>query len=133
MDKWDAPYRNKHTTKLSWMKKTGLYIIRDKNTKQIVYVGMSRSCLYRGMYRHFQSWNDPRQYRVTYLDRDNYEVRLILVEFEKVEYFERRLIWYLNPRDNLNRYEEEKEHYDNMQDELNGVDPFGEEVEEVPF
>lgn len=37
---------------------SGVYIVlRDQ---EIIYVGMSGSCVYTAMYRHFQRWNDSR-------------------------------------------------------------------------
>jgi len=107
MDKWETPYKNERTTKGFTVKKTGVYLIRSKETKRLLYVGMSKSCLYKAMYRHFQEWNDRRCYRIVYLNRDDYEVRIILVDFSRVDYIERRLIRVLNPQDNRERYENE--------------------------
>lgn len=104
MDKWEDPYIDNKTTKLFAWKKTGIYLIRDKKTKEILYVGMSKSCLYKAMYRHFQKWDDYRFKRIVYHDRNRYQVRIILVNDGWVHYTEVRLIKYIMPRDNNNFY-----------------------------
>jgi hypothetical protein len=101
---WVKPYcvetNNKRVTNLKHLRKsTGVYFIRELGSKKLVYVGMSRSCLYKALYRHFQDWSSSKQYRVTYY-HDRYEVKVILIRKHKVRYYERRLISYFNPLDN---------------------------------
>ena len=127
MDKWDIPYNGKATTKKFAFKKSGVYLIRDAFTKIITYIGMSKSCAYKAMYRHFEQWNDYKQYRVTYTNKTDFEVRLILVEPQKAIYLERRLIKYFNPRDNTERYEETNETLPEIEPE------FIPQLEEAPF
>lgn len=55
----------------------GVYIIRSKRSREILYVGHSGTHLYKTMYRHFQKWNDHSQYRATYLSNTSYEVMVI--------------------------------------------------------
>lgn len=106
MDTWEKPYLDNKTTKRFTYKKPGIYIIRCLITRKITYVGMSLNCVYKAMYRHFQTWNDT-QYRVTYTNRDSFECRVIILPREKVSQMERRLIRYFNPRDNAEFYESE--------------------------
>ena len=41
-------------------RRSGVYIIRDRATREVLYVGESHSArLYATMTRHFQSWADP--------------------------------------------------------------------------
>lgn len=131
VDKWEVPYKGGRTTKLRWFKHTGVYLIREKITKEIVYVGMSKSCLYKAMYRHFQSWNDNRQHRVTYNNRPGYEVRLICIDKSKTVYYERRLIRYINPRDNTELYEDANEIQSKYNNEISKE--FGEGVGTVNY
>jgi hypothetical protein len=110
MDKWDYPYQgdNLHRTtkhKEAWGK-SGIYLIRENSGSNIIrYIGMSRSNLYKALYRHFESWEDNRQRRVVYSDRSAYEVRVIVCELRWVDYIEQRLIQYFNPPDNDDKYE----------------------------
>ncbi len=62
------PYTNgKPTFKLRG--RPGVYIIFDN--KAVRYVGHSQNDVYKTMYRHFQSWNDKTQKRVTYNPKNN--------------------------------------------------------------
>ena len=65
--RFKPPYQKgeKKTTFPNLRGKSGVYIVKNK-AGQIVYVGHSASDLYKTMYRHFQSWHDPKQIRVTY-------------------------------------------------------------------
>lgn len=107
MDTWNKPYNGRLTTKRFAFRKAGIYIIRDTVTKIITYIGMSKVCAYTAMYRHFEQWNDKRQYRVTYQERSQFEVRIIFIDALNVHQYERRLIKYFNPRDNAERYEDD--------------------------
>ena len=86
----------------------GCYIIKEDNI--IVYVGYSGVSIYNALTRHFQSWEDNRQYRVTYKDRladHNYEIAAIAVDNKQhAAQLEKELILHLQPRDNRKRYEE---------------------------
>lgn len=92
----------------------GVYIIRDKRTGVISYVGQSTSNLYKTLYRHFQSWIDPRQYRTTY-KKHGHEVAIFIVKnAREVLELERYLILKYLPRDNEIKYkayqEQERDH-----------------------
>jgi hypothetical protein len=105
-DIWELPYKeNGKTTKRFSYKKSGIYLIREKESKILVYVGMSKVNTYKALYRHFNKWVDCPQ-RNTYLNKNNYEVRIILTE--KASILERRIIKFFNPRDNNERYEKWK-------------------------
>jgi hypothetical protein len=91
--------------------KAGCYVIRDLETREIVYVGSSAGRLYDTLTRHFQQWrrwkgfwkgqygegHDPG---LTY-DRDSVEVAVRLTSPTKSLDEEMRLIARLKPRDNL--------------------------------
>lgn len=130
MDKWDVPYIKGKTTKRFAYRKMGVYLIRDRNTKEILYIGMSKSNLAKTLYRHFQSWSNSWQYRVVYRDRIGYEVRVILTDEERVGYVESRLIRYFNPKDNRYKYKEGTEETIETCEEL--PEEFKELVE-IPF
>lgn len=81
-------------------KKAGVYIIKSKRTGDIVYIGHSKTNLYRTMYRHFQSWDDPLQRRVVYKQKNNYLVRVVFTSPARAEKLERGLIAKYKPKDN---------------------------------
>ena len=91
--------------------KAGVYIIRDRDTHEILYVGSSATQLYDTLTRHFQAWRRYKgfwkgQYAeghdpgLTY-ERDSVEVAVRVtspgVAFDE----EMRLIRKLTPRDNI--------------------------------
>ena len=39
-------------------RKTGVYVILEKKSRKVLYVGISNGNLYGTSYRHFQEWND---------------------------------------------------------------------------
>lgn len=81
--------------------KSGVYIIKEDN--KIVYIGQSGSNIYRTILRHFQSWNDKTQKRVTYFGKESrhkYKVRVVLVPPKKASQLEADLIAKYKPRDN---------------------------------
>ncbi|MCX5744591.1 MAG: hypothetical protein NT062_19040, partial [Proteobacteria bacterium] len=91
--------------------KAGVYVIRDAESREIVYVGSSAGRLYDTLTRHFQTWrrfkgfwkgqyaegHDPG---LTY-DRDSVEVAVRLTSPAASLDEEMRLIRRLKPRDNL--------------------------------
>jgi heterodisulfide reductase subunit A-like polyferredoxin len=90
-------------------KKAGVYMIKEN--ENIVYIGMSQSCVVEALYRHFYEWNDVRQYanRVTYfnkLHKHNYQVVIMVTTKQEAAKLEQSMIITLNPRDNRERYEE---------------------------
>lgn len=98
----NSPYKNGkpfYTAKLA-----GVYLIYKSG--RLVYVGYSQNNVYRTLYRHFQSWNDSQQQRVTYSPNDeNIKVRVIYTPPSKAAKLERALILKYQPDDNPNKYE----------------------------
>ena len=94
-------------------KQSGVYFVKDTADK-IVYVGYSKTQLYKTIYRHFQSWKDNTQRRATF-PRD-YKVRIIFTTPERAALIEKFLITQIRPQDNeilykeneLKKYEAEK-------------------------
>lgn len=83
--------------------KIGAYIIY-KNGKP-VYVGSSGYDLYKIITRHFQSWNDPRQIRITYPQTEEFKIRAIPTRTQAQAFrVEKYLIRKLKPRDNPLQY-----------------------------
>jgi excinuclease UvrABC nuclease subunit len=100
---WCVPYIGKKSTQRVYGK-SGVYLIRDILSKEVIYVGMSKSNLWKALYRHFQSWDDPLQNRVVYTDRFGYEVKTVILDIDVVYDCERALIKKLTPRDNRIMY-----------------------------
>lgn len=107
--------------------KSGVYLIRNKKTKKIIYIGYSETQLYFTLYRHFQSWNDKAQERFVY-DRKNHEVALILTTPKKAALIEAVLINRHKPKDNKLKYE--NQFTDKIEETANN---WIEESEELPF
>lgn len=100
---FDSVYdQNGRIVNRSTRKKSGVYIIKENS--EIVYVGMSKSCLYSACYRHFWSWKQhPKYKRITYVSSISnrlYQVAFIECEPLKTYSLESSLITYLAPRDN---------------------------------
>lgn len=87
----------------------GVYFIRDKNTKNIVYIGRSSSCVYKALYRHFHRWNDV-VYRVVFNKNDKLEIGIIICKNgEDAVLLEREMILNYQPslnKDKMDRYKE---------------------------
>ena len=89
----------------------GAYVIRDKGSKSVLYVGSSKTKLYDTMSRHFQSWRRKKNWwkglrgaqhdpGMTYT-RARCEIAVKLVACGEHLEEEARLIARLKPRDNL--------------------------------
>ena len=82
----------------------GVYIIYENGRP--VYIGSSSFDLYKIITRHFQSWNDPRQIRVTYPQSPRFKIRVIKTRTgAQALRVEKYLIRKLKPRDNPLQYE----------------------------
>ncbi|MCF8359241.1 MAG: GIY-YIG nuclease family protein [Prolixibacteraceae bacterium] len=79
----------------------GVYLIKSKTTGKIVYIGFSKTQLYKTILRHFQTWNDNRP-RIVY-DRNRYLVRVIFTTPKRAAVLEKYLIDKFAPRDNLDK------------------------------
>lgn len=104
--RWFSPYAAKGKTNLRpATNKAGVYIIKEfaKGSKSgvIVYVGMSKTDLYKTITRHFQKWDDPKQVRVTYSQDSNlYQIRVVFTTPKQAEKLEEALREHYKPRDN---------------------------------
>lgn len=99
--RWLPPYvKPGKTTFNEVRKRSGVYFI--KKDGQIVYVGYSRTQLYKTLYRHFQAWKHPFQTVITYKGEDlkRFEVRVILCSPARAERLETYFIKKLKPIDN---------------------------------
>lgn len=83
----------------------GVYILKKNN--EIVYIGYSGSNLYKTLTRHFQSWEDRKQIRITYSKTDNIKARIIYTSTAaQAAKLEKALILKYKPADNPNKYEQ---------------------------
>ena len=95
-DRWSYP---------AWIRglrrSNGVYVFRDRESGEIVYVGESHSDrLYATLTRHFQRWTDAFDTAgVTYY-RDEVDIAVIVVPGEHANYLQNELICALIPRDN---------------------------------
>ena len=100
-----SPYSDengKRKTVFNIRNRPGVYMIYKGG--RLRYVGYSETDLYKTMYRHFQSWNDRRQIRVTY-DPDKVKVRVIYCrDGIQADRLEKALILKHKPIDNPNKY-----------------------------
>jgi hypothetical protein len=99
--KFFKPYAKPHKTNLKFTDgKAGVYIIKRPGTTKPLYVGMSQTNLYKTITRHFQSWPDNSQVRVTYSQRSNVVMRVIITTPKQAERLEKHLILKYKPTDN---------------------------------
>ena len=95
-DRWSYP---------AWIRglrrSNGVYVFRDRDSGEIVYVGESHSSrLYSTLTRHFQIWTDAYDTAgVTYY-REEVDIAVIVVPAEHANYLQNELICVLVPRDN---------------------------------
>jgi len=93
----NSPYKNGKPFYTA--KKSGVYLIFKNNVLR--YVGYSSYNVYKTLYRHFQSWNDPQQVRVIYNKNDDQiKVRVIYCNNTKAKKLESALIIRYEPKDN---------------------------------
>jgi excinuclease UvrABC nuclease subunit len=124
-----APYTNGKTNFRYTAGKSGVYLIYKNDS--LKYVGMSKTDVYKTMYRHFQSWNDPTQIRITYNGKSKaLRVRVILCTPAQAVRLEKMLILKHKPKDNPNKYNSFKP----VQLDKKALDDFlGTKVESCPF
>lgn len=111
------------------VKKPGVYIIKVNGT--IKYIGYSATNVYKTLIRHFQSWEDRRQVRITYPRAAYVTARVVYTNTgNQAAALERGLILKHKPEDNPNKYEE----YEKNLFTTNVVDSYqAAPVEEYPF
>jgi Uri superfamily endonuclease len=108
-------------------RQNGVYLI--KYNGEIVYIGYSAGSLYKTITRHFQSWKDRTQTRVTYPQNEAYKVRVVFTRTgSQAAELERALILKYRPRDNPNKYE----NYLFSKDEKNTITEIYDQTE-APF
>lgn len=100
---YKPPYDALGNTNFPDREKSGVYLIKEG--KDIVYIGASGVDVYKTIYRHFQSWKDDKQKRVTYEEKlrwnkDRYKVRVIYCSVIRAGNLEIALISKYKPRDN---------------------------------
>jgi len=81
--------------KTKFLNKKGVYILRSKETKAILYIGMSDFCVYKAFYRHFHFWKDTSSRKR--FNKTGTECRLIETTKEDAHKLEVRLIRYFQP------------------------------------
>jgi len=132
------PYDKDGKTTFNTRNKAGVYLIYKKE-KGLVYVGHSKSDVYTTLYRHFQSWEDKRQVRISYSNDfyfntpkseygRKFSVRVIYTTPAQAEKLERALILKYKPKDNPNKLEQ----YELDLNDKEVVKKF-EELPEAPF
>jgi hypothetical protein len=101
-------YNGKKVTFAELQKKKGIYFIISKRSGNVFYVGYSGSDVYKTALRHFQSWGDRTQIRITYKP-ENFKITFFVFPSgtsEKTIYrYERILIRSIKPKDNPMKYE----------------------------
>ena len=106
--RFKKPYRNDGKTNFrESSKQSGVYIIADKKSKELLYVGYSTYDLYKTMYRHFQAWPRSKsnwQYRAVF-DREKCLVRIVYLSPGRSIKLERALILKHQPPYNKEKYE----------------------------
>jgi hypothetical protein len=79
--------------------KSGVYFISNR-VGDVVYIGHSKTNLYKTIHRHFQQWNDPQQQRKVYSSKAPYSVKVYLANASDAYVLERDMILKYRPRDN---------------------------------
>ena len=115
--KWIEPYTETPNGKLRTTiidcyscGQAGVYLIRHKQSKTVVYVGSSTGQLKKTIYRHFQQWTDRQRKggeqfeRKTYPKTGFYEIRFIKCTANQALHMEKYLIRKLQPKDNPIKY-----------------------------
>ena len=92
----------------------GAYVIRERDTGTIAYVGESHSQrLYSTLTRHFQRWSPKFDTAGPTYDRDQVEVAVVIVPKTHAMHLQNDLICALDPRDNRLVCDENDEYDDN--------------------
>ena len=96
-----VPYNGANSNLKFASGKPGVYLIAIRG--EIRYIGYSESNTEKTCLRHFQSWDDKAQTRVTYRSRVDVTVRVILTTAARAAELEKALIIKLRPVDNPNK------------------------------
>ncbi|MDD5006525.1 MAG: hypothetical protein PHS93_10315 [Candidatus Omnitrophica bacterium] len=111
VSKWFNPYYKQKGTDRCTLTRisrrvSGLYFIRSRRTKKIIYIGYSLGRLYYTMYRHFEQWTTKYHEPVTF-SRDSVQVRVLFCEKHHVERLEHHFIRKYKPAYNRMQYDTE--------------------------
>lgn len=120
---------NKCSLKTDFEKRAGVYIIKNFEN-EVLYVGHSTNNLYRTMYRHYQNHRDEQTRHI--YGKYKTKVRIFTTTAAQAVRLEKYLIQKLKPRDNENRYEDEKIKPVNIK-EVNFWSSGDTFVEDLPF
>lgn len=115
--------------------KAGVYMIYAPNGI-LRYIGYSGSQLEKTILRHFQSWEDNKQVRVSYANKSLYSVRIVLTTPTRAAALERALIVKYKPVDNPNKlslYMPAKEEIQLLDEFENSFVKTNLEMEDAPF
>jgi hypothetical protein len=127
--KWFKPYtRGKTNLPNKYYKSAGAYVIKNKYTNAIKYVGHSGYNLKKTLYRHFQA-HDDGQLRHVY-NPATHKVVIFRTSPTEAARVEKRLMLKYKPTDNGHKYPAEftPKKLDKIQKYWRTVD-----IEEVPF
>jgi len=101
--KLKKPYNENGKTNFKIRHKAGVYLIFKAG--EIRYIGFSRTDVYKALYRHFQTWKDPIQQRITYKNIKGIKVRVVYCNTPKdADRLEKALIIKMQPPDNIDKY-----------------------------
>jgi len=106
--KWIFPYKfMARTRKVNIpglnQKSKGVYLIKDSETGNLMYIGKSGSNLYKTLLHHFQRWNDRSQQRFVY-EAQYSKVRVIYTNTQRqADVLEELLIKKYKPADNVKK------------------------------
>lgn len=109
---WREPYTDDGRTTFPVRNRPGVYLIRRASFfggEPVLYIGHSRTDVYKTMYRHFQTWNDSTrsQARRMVYSGSAHEVRIIWTRTaQQAAELEAALILRLEPRDNPNKLQD---------------------------
>ena len=91
-------------------KRSGVYLIRERQDGSIAYVGeSSKARLYGTLTRHFQQWTNKYDTAGATYDRADIDVAVIVVPDAHANYLQNELICRLDPVDNRLVYDQERD------------------------
>ena len=94
------PYATNGSSNLrKFNNRSGVYIIKEENSGELLYIGYSATNIYKTAIRHFQSWEDRTQVRTTF-PKNGYSIRIILCTPDRAAILEAALIKKYSPADN---------------------------------
>lgn len=99
------PYKPDGRTNFPHRGTPGVYLIYGEGNEKPTYIGHGKD-VYKPLYRHFQSWTDSTQVRVTYPKRGPL-VRVIYCRtLQQAQKLEKALVLKYQPKDNPYKFEQ---------------------------